>query len=73
MLSPDYSAKIRALMQPDKAFSDPNQYYLTKSTVYLSRNKAITPVAINTIFHSLSGIMTPETGIVLQCRGQIRC
>ena len=75
MLSPDYSAKIRALIQPDKAFSELPKSILPphKSTVYISvvdkdRNACS---FINTIFHSFgSGIMTPETGIVLQCRGQ---
>ena len=75
MLSADYAAAIRAQIQPEKAHADlPNTTLPPhKHTVYISvvdkdRNACS---FINTVFHSFgAGLMTPESGIVLQCRGQ---
>ena len=75
MLSADYAAAIRAQINPDRAFSELPATTLPphKHTVYISvvdkdRNACS---FINTVFHSFgAGLMTPESGIVLQCRGQ---
>ena len=75
MLSADYAAAIRAQIDPEKAHSELPATTLPphKHTVYISvvdkdRNACS---FINTVFHSFgAGLMTPESGIVLQCRGQ---
>jgi gamma-glutamyltranspeptidase/glutathione hydrolase len=75
MLSADYADAIRAQIRPEKAHADLPATTLPphKHTVYISvvdkdRNACS---FINTVFHSFgAGLMTPESGIVLQCRGQ---
>ena len=75
MLSNNYAAAIREQINPEKAHSElPTTTLPThKHTVYISvvdkdRNACS---FINTVFHSFgAGIMTPDSGIVLQCRGQ---
>ena len=75
MLSANYAAAIRAQINPVKAFANlpPTTLPPHKHTVYISvvdkdRNACS---LINTVFHSFgAGLMTPQSGIVLQCRGQ---
>ena len=75
MLSADYAASIRKQINPERAHQKLPETILPphKHTVYISvvdkdRNACS---FINTVFHSFgAGLMAPNSGIVLQCRGQ---
>jgi gamma-glutamyltranspeptidase / glutathione hydrolase len=73
MLSMDYAAQLRARIDPERAITDLPPPLLRKSdTIYLcvvDRDRNAVSF-INSVYHSFgSGIVTPNTGIVLQNRG----
>jgi gamma-glutamyltranspeptidase/glutathione hydrolase len=73
MLSMDYAAQLRARIDPDRAMTDLPPPLLRKSdTVYfcvVDRDRNAVSF-INSVYHGFgSGIVTPNTGIVLQNRG----
>jgi len=73
MLSMDYAARLRARIDPDRAMRDLPPLLLRKSdTIYLcvvDRDRNAVSF-INSVYHRFgSGIVTPNTGIVLQNRG----
>jgi gamma-glutamyltranspeptidase/glutathione hydrolase len=70
LLAPDYAAGLAARIDPERAMTDlPPGLMQRSDTVYLSvvdRDRNAVSF-INSVYHSFgSGIMTPNTGIVLQ-------
>jgi gamma-glutamyltranspeptidase/glutathione hydrolase len=73
LLAPDYAARLAARIDPERAMTDlPPGLMQRSDTVYfcvVDRNRNAVSF-INSVYHSFgSGIMTPNTGIVLQNRG----
>jgi len=75
ILSADYATAVRGQIDPDKAHADlpPSLLPAHKHTVYISvidKDRNVCSF-INTVFHSFgAGLMAPESGVVLQNRGQ---